>query len=276
MANWYPTALKTALGNDSGSFVAGYAKKGVLHTTEGSSASGAIGAYRNINAWPHFTVDQLGNVYQHIPLDKAARALENPPGGVETNRGGAIQIEVVGFASKPVWPEAQKKAMRALMRWIESQTGIKPEGVKFGSSEQFGLKNPLEFPPNTWITYNGWCGHQHVPENSHWDPGAINIYDLLPTQEVKPMFDPPLILEPIAAYLFQNGGIYQVATTGALYAFGAPGIRGPNGEPYFQGRKAAELYKSDDPVIPANIPKAPGGVTIRATSGEWYGPFLPS
>jgi hypothetical protein len=26
-----------------------------------------------------------------------------------------------------------------------------------------------------WNAFNGWCGHQHVPENSHWDPGKLNI-----------------------------------------------------------------------------------------------------
>lgn len=174
MELWYPQATKS-LGNDSGSFVAGYAFKGVLHTTEGGSASGAIAAYKKANSWPHFTVDQNGKVYQHIPINKAARALENISGGVETNRGGAIQIEVVGFAAKTIWPAAQIDAMKSLMRWIEAQTGIKQIPLAFGNSSQYGLKNPLEFSPAYWKTFNGWCGHQHVPENRHWDPGAINL-----------------------------------------------------------------------------------------------------
>jgi hypothetical protein len=30
-----------------------------------------------------------------------------------------------------------------------------------------------------WKVFSGWCGHQHVPSESHWDPGAINISQLL-------------------------------------------------------------------------------------------------
>lgn len=26
-----------------------------------------------------------------------------------------------------------------------------------------------------WERFNGICGHQHVPGNSHWDPGALDI-----------------------------------------------------------------------------------------------------
>lgn len=192
MADWYPSASKS-LGNDSGSFVSGYAKKGVLHTTEGGSASGAIGAYRASNSWPHFTVDKNGKVYQHIALSRAGRALQNLSGGVETNRGGAIQIEVVGYASRPAWPVAQVNALKNLMRWIEAQTGIRQYGPKFGGENQYGRGNPLEFSGSYWKTFNGWCGHQHVPENSHWDPGAIDLTVLLvatPVPVPNPIPDP--------------------------------------------------------------------------------------
>jgi hypothetical protein len=30
-----------------------------------------------------------------------------------------------------------------------------------------------------WLDFSGWLGHQHAPENDHWDPGAIDITDLL-------------------------------------------------------------------------------------------------
>lgn len=193
MATWYPLANRNHLGNNAGLFISGYAKKGVLHTTEGSSASGAIGAYKKNNSWPHFTVEYSGTVYQHISIDLAARALENRTGGVETNRGGAIQIEVVGFASKPNWPQAQVEAVKKLMRWIEEQTGIKQAGPQFGGSEQYGLKNPFEFTNTQWISFNGWCGHQHVPENRHWDPGAINLSNLFESIPAPP--PPPQEIE---------------------------------------------------------------------------------
>ena len=30
-----------------------------------------------------------------------------------------------------------------------------------------------------WNDFDGWCGHQHVPENEHWDPGKLDIGRLL-------------------------------------------------------------------------------------------------
>lgn len=188
MADWFPGAIQK-LGNDAGSFVAGYTKRGVLHKTEGGIA-GSLASYKTNNSWPHFTVGKDGKVYQHLSISKAARSLENMPGGVETNRAGAIQIEIEGFSADPSWMSLQLESMRSLMRWIEAQTGIQPTGPAFGGSGQYGLRNPLEFTNEQWKTFNGWCGHQHVPENRHWDPGAINLNDLLP------VVVPPIIVPP--------------------------------------------------------------------------------
>jgi hypothetical protein len=238
MAEWYPNADRSATASGSGSFVAGYAKKGVIHTTEGGSAAGAIGAYRSANAWPHFTVAQDGKVYQHISINVAARALQNLSGGVETNRGGAIQIEVVGYASKTTWPAAQVNAMKNLMRWIEAQTGIKQYGPTFGGSNQYGRGNPLEFSGSYWTSFNGWCGHQHVPENSHWDPGAINLNNLwsnaVPPPPPTPTPPPPVSFIVPASYSTEEiivpftvkrpqGGYMIVGGDGGVFTYdGAP------------------------------------------------------
>ena len=50
----------------------------LLHTTEGSSIAGAVGAYKANNSWPHVTVDPIRKTrVQHVPLTKPARALRN-------------------------------------------------------------------------------------------------------------------------------------------------------------------------------------------------------
>ena len=234
MTPWYPGA-KRSPGNSSGSYTSG-PFKGVLHTTEGGSAGGAIGAYKANNSWPHFTVDRDGTVYQHMGIDVAARSLQNKSGGVQTNRDSAIQIEVVGWASKPAWPLAQVAGLISLMRWIEKEAGVKPHAPVFGSSEQYGERNPLEFSQAQWDAFDGWCGHQHVPENSHWDPGAIQITNLLPTEASMP--DDPMpnydIASPdgfvavsIAALCDSNGvctGYLILGTDGGVFGFG-PGAR---------------------------------------------------
>jgi hypothetical protein len=64
-------------GHDAGTFVPSPPKL-VWHTTEGSSIEGAIGAYRQHNSWPHFTLDpQTGRLVQHLPLNRAGRSLEH-------------------------------------------------------------------------------------------------------------------------------------------------------------------------------------------------------
>ena len=235
MTPWYPAADTSRPGNSAGSFLPG-PMRGVLHTTEGAYPAGAFSAYKTHNSWPHFTVDQVGRVSQHVAIDQAARSLQNLSGGVQTNRQGAIQIEVVGFAAQPNWPLAQVQALILLMRWIEAQTGILPVAPVFGDAKQYGLKNPLEMGHTEWNAFNGWCGHQHVPENSHWDPGAINIANLLPTEATmpeapQPNYDiaspPGFVAASIAALCDSNGvctGYLILGTDGGVFGFG-PGAR---------------------------------------------------
>lgn len=176
---WYPSAIKTVKGNSAGPNVGG-PYKGVLHTTEGSTGNGAIAAFKTNNSWPHFLVDYAGTVWQFIDTDVAARALRNLAGGVETNRDSAIQVEVVGFAGKPgEHPQVQLDALEALMRWIEATEGVKPVGPGRAFANKYG-QTALRFAPQQWDNFNGWCGHCHVPENDHWDPGTIDLDALLP------------------------------------------------------------------------------------------------
>jgi N-acetylmuramoyl-L-alanine amidase-like protein len=175
---WYSKALKIQ-GNSGGSWVSGYSARGVLHTTEGSKATGAFSAYSKSNSWPHFTVGETGKVYQHVGVDVASRALKNPSGGVETNRARCIQIEIVGFASRPQeHSKEQIEALKGLMRWIEANTGVKPLGPGRPFASKYGQLG-LRFSNIAWKTFEGWCGHCHVPENDHWDPGLIDLQSLL-------------------------------------------------------------------------------------------------
>src|SRR5438105_6587097 len=95
----YPTADLTVKGTDAGAYTGG-PPKGALHTTEGVSGTGAIGAFKWSGSWPHFLVGETGYVWQFINTSLSARALQHPAGTVETNRDHAIQIEIVGFAGQ--------------------------------------------------------------------------------------------------------------------------------------------------------------------------------
>ena len=184
MNPWCEFAQRDPANVAGGSYAAGYAWRGVLHTTE-QDATGALDYpaarddYYGHTNWPHFTVDGA-IVLQHLPITVSARALANPPGGVETNRARAVQIEVVGRAALPDWDDDTVATVAKLMRWIEDQTSIQRVAPAFvGYPASYGAGAPQRMTAADWTAFNGWCGHQHVPENHHGDPGAIPIGVLL-------------------------------------------------------------------------------------------------
>jgi len=197
---------------------------------------------------------------------------------VETNRQGALQIEVCGRAADAqTWPAETYVNLALTMRWLEHEHGIRaapvddfhyypPEGgIRLDGHE------PWRMSFGTWNGFDGWCGHQHVPENNHGDPGKIRV-DLLfpkgkpPTNEVAPMYDPPL--GPIVAscpgpsgqgalLLGADAGVYIVG--GAPVAVPPGWVIGPNGQSYWADRSPARI--SCD---------AANHWVVTATSGETY------
>lgn len=142
------------------------APKGVAHTTEGGWAS-AISVFRRQYA-PHFMVGRDNGrvrIVQFCPLGKAASALRNRAGGVETNRWARAQIEIVGFSSRTLWkPDpGVLQAYAALLYELRQAAGIPLRYVPNGSRN-----------PTAWKDRPGWFAHAGVPENDHWDPGALD------------------------------------------------------------------------------------------------------
>ena len=200
-----PFAVWTPITGSSGSYLGGPFKI-VHHTTEGSTAAGAMSAYRSNRSDPHFTVD-ANTIYQHISTDKAARSLRNSSGGVQTNRDSAIQIEVVAFAGRSKDRRTLENVAR-LCRWIERTYDI-PQVWPNGFPEPaINGENPASHgvPHNrnarTWDTEGGHYGHSHVPENTHWDPAytpselEIVMGGVLRTLETAEAFEAELLRVP--------------------------------------------------------------------------------
>lgn len=169
-----PFATQKPISGSSGSNIAGPYKI-VHHTTEGSSADGAFAAFKKNRSDPHFTVDRT-TVFQHIDTDVAARALRNAPGGVQTNRDSAVQIEVVGFAGANKDPKTLKNVAR-LCRWLEEVhhvPGTWPSGPP-RPPKNGGDPGGHNRDTATWDTTSGHYGHSQVPENVHWDPGYTKV-----------------------------------------------------------------------------------------------------
>ena len=163
-ARWHPQAVRRIHINAGGFQGGGH--KIVWHTTEGSSLPNYGGSA------PHFTLDPAnGRLWQHIPLDRAARALK--AGG--PNFWNAIQVELIGFAAESqTWPPLRYTRIAKLARWIEANFAVpRSAGVTF-------VGNVSHMPSSqAFKDYKGHCGHQHVPGNDHWDPGKLKINSVL-------------------------------------------------------------------------------------------------
>lgn len=178
---------------------------GVVHTTEGRT----LPSYNNgamaptVTGVPDIAAKKI-RWYQHYDVDESARALANKLGGVQTNTANAFQIELVGTcddtksatwsgrkagADYIYWPAAPDWALHEvawLVRWLHDNHGIPLTCVKdwlaYGKDTRrpgvtpasYGA-NPARMTFSQWQAFKGWCGHQHVPENDHGDPGSMNF-----------------------------------------------------------------------------------------------------
>lgn len=208
MANRYPEAKWDPFDN-GGSFTGG-PPKGLLHTTEGSSYAGARSVYASKRVAPHFTVSPEGGrfqVWQHVNIDVASRALRNQSGGVQTNRDHVIQIEIVGRAANALgFPLYLMEGLRRLMRWIEVNAGVpRSATVQFAA---YPNGPNVRMSPSQWDGYSGWCGHQHAPENSHLDPGAINISYLLAGEVPQPPEEPEMASMKLVKLATDDPAVY--------------------------------------------------------------------
>lgn len=164
---------------------------GVIHTTEGTSlptySGGAVAP--NYTAVPDFKNKRLV-WHNHFPDERSSRALENHAGGVETNTLNVVQVELVGTCAPGIhadwekrgiqhiyWPEAPDWALDDVADFIADmhrRHGIKIAGPKTWTAypDSYGAGGQ-RFTNAQWRAFYGWCGHQHVPENVHGDPGAF-------------------------------------------------------------------------------------------------------
>lgn len=167
---WHPDAMRTQVQSGLGAPLNVPAKL-VWHTTEGTSLPTYSGSH------PHFTLNpRSGELWQHIPINSGAMSLKNAAGGIETNRANAKQVELIGFARDTQnWSDAEYARIAKLARWIEKHGGV----ARKCSVEFKGNGATPHISGAAWVNYSGHIGHQHVPENDHWDPGAFRINKVL-------------------------------------------------------------------------------------------------
>lgn len=164
----YPDAVWEPVSYGDGGAYTGGPFRIVLHTTEiGSLTSSDAELHRHYAS--HFIVS-ADKVVQLVDTDRAAMSLQHT-GDPQTNRLSAIQIEMVGYAGHRKEP-AMLQQTRKLCAWLMKEYNIPPVWPNGycvpainGQDSNHHNRNPL-----IWSTHGGFYGHEHVPENFHWDP----------------------------------------------------------------------------------------------------------
>ncbi len=191
----YPQASWKGDGQSGGSYT-GEPYRVVLHTTETAGVPG----YGGGASAPHITyVPATRTWVQHTDFNTAARALRNPAGGVQTNRANSLQVEMVCYSAKSIaaqsgsriWvgdlTDAHYTDLRSFLGWCYLTFGVQPVwpnrqalSASAASVAGFRMGGP------EWNLFDGVCGHQHVPENTHWDPGALDWSRIIPQEALPP------------------------------------------------------------------------------------------
>lgn len=170
----------------------------VIHTTEGTSlpSYGGGASAPNITFVPDFKAQTL-RAYQHYRVDISSRALVNKLGGVATNTNNVTQAEFVGTCDPATsrrwaeagrehifWPTAPDWALRDMaeyIAWLYENHGVPlvapSKWPAYPSS--YGNGQGQRLSGDAWNKFRGVLGHMHVTENSHGDPGSLNIQKVL-------------------------------------------------------------------------------------------------
>lgn len=147
---------------------------GVEHTTEGTNWDGLVEEFKQHFA-PHFLVAPH-RIAQLVPLGYMAAALEHD-GPTETNRYARAQIETVGFSktSPYSFDAATSETLASLLATLKVEARI-PLSRPFPDAmppQPWATRSFVRRHAGKWGKVGGWYGHVEVPENSHWDPGAL-------------------------------------------------------------------------------------------------------
>jgi hypothetical protein len=200
-AHWYPLADRKTQ-NFTGKYPADNMDTNcvILHSTEGFGWP----SYGGGQSAPHMTImpdfkNKKVIVRQHLAGNKSARALVNRSGGVETNTANVFQIEMVGTCDPNIhkkyastehiyMPEAPQwfiDGVADVIRWLDKQypkfqiADGAPRGWVGPEKSPARESAPQRMSAAEWNKFYGIAGHQHVPENAHWDPGAFPIKKLI-------------------------------------------------------------------------------------------------
>ena len=195
----------------------------VWHTTEGTSVPsyGGGASAPNFTAKPDFVAKRLV-WYQHFDFDVSSSALVNRAGGVETNTLNVVQVEIVGTCDPathrkwgstphlytPDLPDWAVRDLAAFAKWAHDHHGVPlTSGVTFKAYPSSYGSNGVRMSSAKWNSYRGHCGHQHVPENDHGDPGLLPMAAILARAKGATPTSPPTTeddMDPIDVWAYKG------------------------------------------------------------------------
>ena len=153
----------------------------------------------NLTAVPDFANRRLV-WWQHFGFDESSRALVHDKTQIGTNTLNCAQVEIVGTcdpATHAAWVAAGKphlympelpdwaiRDLRTFAHWANSAHDVPlTSGLTWKPYPQSrDTDNGVRMTNAQWSAFNGHCGHMHVPQNDHGDPGAFPISAILAAQ----------------------------------------------------------------------------------------------
>lgn len=270
----YLPGYEQQIEQGAGLSVSGGHVKAVLHTTE--TPRGSFDAVRNLwrgaNNWgkglPHFLADGARYV-QLLPLDVGAYTLENSPGGTDTNRSGpAIQVEICGYSAEGL----NDLEYEALAKWLADlvTAGVPLDLAQhptfYGTDAGFTLASydaRQRMTGAQWDAFGGFCGHQHAPENAHWDPGKLDALrvERLARAHLRP--EPPTIpatpeeeeddMQPRPHWITPGGAEFWLAPDGHIrHITGPPAQSILTDQKLLQGAQAVKVSDLAETIASTN------------------------
>lgn len=178
----------------------------VLHFTQGTSIGGAVTAMRQARSECHEVFDPAtGASLALTPWTAPARSLRHPAGTPDTNNRGwagtsvygrCYQVEIVGYSERA--GDYSDNWYAQLERYLRDRCATL--GVPylfpcpFVGRAAYGAKAAQRLTWSAWAEVAGIVGHQHVPGNDHWDPGALDTARLTKETPTVPT-NPPTATE---------------------------------------------------------------------------------
>ena len=127
---------------------------------------------------PHLTInlEEPDRIWQHVTGTKGAYALKSAPQSPNYECGIVYQVEHISYArDTPTQSDLWYHSLAREIVWFHRNKTVPLEFVPVwedGSAygDWSGRMTAAEF-----TAFTGICGHQHVNDNDHWDPGALDI-----------------------------------------------------------------------------------------------------